>query len=205
MQKKLTRKEQAQITKRNIYHAALELIESKGYENVSIEDIAQKANTAKGTFYLYFKSKQDLIYHTIEMYDKIAEEAYEKVKDLPTFEEQLIAYLHHANHSIEEIGEQILIALLGHNLTEKEKFVTVEGRSIYQALNKIIEKGYETGELSPEKGTSFYIELIVIFIQGLDYYWCNARKEFRYVETSETEARIFAKGLIALYGNREGL
>lgn len=200
MEKKLTRKEQAQITKRNIYHAALELIESKGYENVSIEDIAQKANTAKGTFYLYFKSKQDLIYHTIEMYDRIAEQAYEKVKNLPTFEEQLIAYLKHANDSIEKIGEQILIALLGHNLTEKEKFVTVEERSIYKALNKIIEKGYETGELSAEKGKSFYIELIVIFIQGLDYYWCNAKDDFHYVETSEIEARIFAKGLIALYG-----
>lgn len=189
------------MTKRNIYHAALELIESKGYDNVSIEDIAQKANTAKGTFYLYFKSKQDLIYHTIEMYDRIAEEAYEKIKNLPTFEEQLIGYLRNANQAIEEIGEQILIALLGHNLTEKQKFVTCEERSIYKALKKIIEKGYETGEISPEKGTEFYIELIIIFIQGLDYYWCNANCEFQYVEASEREARIFAKGLISLYGS----
>ena len=57
MQKKLTRKEQAQITKRNLYDAAIALIERKGFENVSIEDITTAANTAKGTFYLYFKSK----------------------------------------------------------------------------------------------------------------------------------------------------
>ncbi|MBM6830236.1 TetR/AcrR family transcriptional regulator [Anaerotignum lactatifermentans] len=203
MEKKLTRKEQAKVTKRNIYRAALELIETKGYENVSIEDIAQKANTAKGTFYLYFKSKQDLIYHTITMYDEIAENAYAKVKDLPTFEEQLVNYLHYANEAIEAIGEQILNALLGHNLTETEKFVTVEKRSIYKALHKIIEKGYETGELSREYDSSFYIELIVIFIQGLDYYWCNAGEGFHYVETSEREAKIFAKGLVLLYGAKE--
>lgn len=201
MEKKLTRKEQAQMTKRNIYHAALELIESKGYENVSIEDIAQRANTAKGTFYLYFKSKQDLIYHTIKMYDEIADQAYEKIKDLPTFEQQLVMYLRYANQAIEEIGEKILNALLGYNLTETEKFVTVEQRSIYKALHKIIEKGYETGELSFANDSSFYIELIVIFIQGLDYYWCNAGDGFRYVETSEREAQIFAKGLVMLYGN----
>lgn len=203
MEKKLTRKEQAQITKRNIYNAAIALIESKGYENVSIEDITHKANTAKGTFYLYFKSKQDLIYHTIKMYDEIAEKSYEKVKDLPTFEEQLVSYLCYTNQEIEKIGEKILNALLGHNLTEQEKFVTVEKRAIYSALQKIIEKGYETGELSREQDVFFYTEMIVIFIQGLDYYWCNASREFDYVKASEKQARIFAKGLTMLYGGKK--
>lgn len=200
MKKKLTRKEQAQATKRKIYQSAIELIQSKGYENVSIEDIAQRANTAKGTFYLYFKSKQDLIYHTIQMYDEIAENAYQKIKDLPTFEEQLIGYLYFANAQVQTIGDKILNALLGHNLTETNKFLTVEKRAIYQSLQKIIQKGYVTGELSKEYDIAFYTEIIVIFIQGLDYYWCNADNKFNYVQTSEREARIFVKGLIELYG-----
>lgn len=200
MEKKLTRKEQAQATKRKIYRSAIELIQSKGYENVSIEDIAQRSNTAKGTFYLYFKSKQDLIYHTIQMYDEIAENAYQKIQQLPTFEEQLVGYLYFANTEIQAIGDKILNALLGHNLTETNKFLTVEKRAIYQALQRIIEKGYATGELSKEYDIAFYTEMIVIFIQGLDYYWCNANPTFDYVKTSEREARIFVKGLIQLYG-----
>lgn len=203
MEKKLTRKEQAQATKRKIYQSAIELIQNKGYENVSIEDIVQKANTAKGTFYLYFKSKQDLIYHTIQMYDEIANDAYEKVKELSTFEEQLVGYLTFANTEIQKIGDKILNALLGHNLTETNKFLTVEKRAIYQALQKIIEKGYETGELSKKYDIAFYTECIVIFIQGLDYYWCNANADFDYVQTSEKESRIFVKGIIQLYGAKQ--
>ena len=199
----MTRKEQAQATKRKIYQSAIELIQNKGYENVSIEDIVQKANTAKGTFYLYFKSKQDLIYHTIQMYDEIANDAYEKVKELSTFEEQLVGYLTFANTEIQKIGDKILNALLGPNLTETNKFLTVEKRAIYQALQKIIEKGYETGELSKKYDIAFYTECIVIFIQGLDYYWCNANADFDYVQTSEKESRIFVKGIIQLYGAKQ--
>lgn len=199
MEKKLTRKEQAQITKENIYNAAISLVESNGFENVSIEDITTKANTAKGTFYLYFKSKQDLIYHTIHMYDEIAVASYEKVKDYPTFEEQLVSYMKFSNEAIEQIGDKILNALLGHNLTAEKKFVTVEERAIYQSLRNIIKKGFETGELSDENDVDFYVEMIVIFVQGLDYFWCNAPADFSYLAATQRETAIFAKGLIAMY------
>lgn len=203
MQKKLTRKEQAQITKRNLYDAAIALIERKGFENVSIEDITTAANTAKGTFYLYFKSKQDLIYHTIALYDEIAERAYEGVKELETFQEQLQTYLMLLNQDVAKIGDNILNALMVQNLLEEKKFITVETRAIYRALRKIIQRGFDTGELSQAHHMDEYLEMIIIFIQGLDYYWCNVAKEFDYVFATRREAEIFAKGLVAIYRKRD--
>ena len=203
MEKKLTRKEQALNTKKNIYEAAITLVQEKGFENVSIEDITTRADTAKGTFYLYFKSKQDLIYHTIDMYDEISFRSYEKVKDLPTFEQQLVQYLCYANEEILLIGEKILNALIGLNLTQERKFVIAEGRTVLEVLGKIVEKGLETGELSIEHSAEYYMEMIIIFMQGLDYYWCNAENGFDYVEATRREALVFAKGLTAVYGNME--
>lgn len=203
MEKKLTRKEQALNTKKNIYEAAITLVQEKGFENVSIEDITTRANTARGTFYLYFKSKQDLIYHTIDMYDEISFRSYEKVKDLPTFEQQLVQYLCYANEEILLIGEKILNALIGLNLTQERKFVIAEGRTVLEVLGKIVEKGLETGELSIEHSAEYYMEMIIIFMQGLDYYWCNAENGFDYVEATRREALVFAKGLTAVYGNME--
>lgn len=203
MEKKLTRKEQALNTKKNIYEAAITLVQEKGFENVSIEDITTRANTAKGTFYLYFKSKQDLIYHTIDMYDEISFRSYEKVKDLPTFEQQLVQYLCYANEEILLIGEKILNALIGLNLTQERKFVIAEGRTVLEVLGKIVEKGLETGELSIEHSAEYYMEMIIIFMQGLDYYWCTAENGFDYVEATRREALVFAKGLTAVYGNME--
>lgn len=45
----------------NLISAAYELFEKEGIGGVSIDDIVKKAGVAKGTFYLYFKDKVDLI------------------------------------------------------------------------------------------------------------------------------------------------
>ena len=70
---------QAQQTKESIYNAAIKLFELHGYENVLIEDITNEANCAKGTFYLYYKSKKDLMYETVTRYNEISDRAYEEV------------------------------------------------------------------------------------------------------------------------------
>lgn len=45
----------------NLISAAYDLFEADGITSVSIDDIVKKAGVAKGTFYLYFKDKFDLI------------------------------------------------------------------------------------------------------------------------------------------------
>jgi AcrR family transcriptional regulator len=46
---------------RELYSAAYELFITKGANNTAIDEIVKKAGVAKGTFYLYFKDKYDLI------------------------------------------------------------------------------------------------------------------------------------------------
>ena len=43
-----------------LMESAFELFTKKGFGNTSISEIAEKAEVAKGTFYLYFKDKYDL-------------------------------------------------------------------------------------------------------------------------------------------------
>lgn len=45
----------------SILDAAYELFTSKSFKNTSIDDVVKKAGIAKGTFYLYFKDKHDLM------------------------------------------------------------------------------------------------------------------------------------------------
>ncbi|WMJ89958.1 TetR/AcrR family transcriptional regulator [Anaerocolumna sp. MB42-C2] len=49
-----------EIKRNEISIAAKELFTDYGYKSVSMDQIAQKANVAKGTLYLYFKDKEDL-------------------------------------------------------------------------------------------------------------------------------------------------
>lgn len=48
-------------SRQNIIQAAITLIKEKGYEQTTIPDICRSANIAIGTFYHYFKSKDEII------------------------------------------------------------------------------------------------------------------------------------------------
>jgi len=57
----LPRRERERIRQRNeMLAAALALFSEKGYHNVSMQEIAEKAEFAVGTLYKFFKNKEDL-------------------------------------------------------------------------------------------------------------------------------------------------
>ncbi len=49
-------------TRNHIIQAAEQLFMEKSASKVTISEIVQRAGVAKGTFYLYFESKQENIY-----------------------------------------------------------------------------------------------------------------------------------------------
>lgn len=56
----------AEDKRKKIIESALKLFEEKGYHSTKISDIVQDAGMAQGTFYLYFKSKEDMFRHVAE-------------------------------------------------------------------------------------------------------------------------------------------
>lgn len=57
-------------TKEAICAALVALIEEKGFEALSVKDIAIKANINRGTFYLHYKDKFDLLDQTLDQVTK---------------------------------------------------------------------------------------------------------------------------------------
>ena len=55
------RDESAIKTKDKIINAARTLIKDNGIDNVSVDDITKAAGVAKGSYYVYFKKKEDII------------------------------------------------------------------------------------------------------------------------------------------------
>lgn len=56
-----TREENKLLKRNRILDAAYELFSSKGMHMTAIDEVVKKAGVAKGTFYLYFRDKYDLI------------------------------------------------------------------------------------------------------------------------------------------------
>ncbi|MEV6113837.1 TetR/AcrR family transcriptional regulator [Streptomyces sp. NPDC052109] len=55
------RERNKQKVKERLYSSALQLFAENGYEHTSIEEIAERADVARGTFFNYFQRKEDLI------------------------------------------------------------------------------------------------------------------------------------------------
>ncbi len=55
------RERNKRLAKQRLYDSALELFNERGYENTTIEDIAERADVARGTFFNHFRRKEDLI------------------------------------------------------------------------------------------------------------------------------------------------
>ena len=50
-----------------IRDAAMRVVSRKGYDHVTVQDIADEAGIAKGTVYLYFKSREDILEKTMSV------------------------------------------------------------------------------------------------------------------------------------------
>lgn len=71
------RHEQAAATRRLLLATAVAVFEDKGFQATTVGAITDRANTAHGTFYLYFRNKEDAFCRVIEavIVDEFAAEA----------------------------------------------------------------------------------------------------------------------------------
>jgi TetR/AcrR family transcriptional repressor of nem operon len=67
----MTEMKAKQITKERILIKGAEIIHRKGFNNTGIQEILKAAGVPKGSFYFYFKSKEDFGLHLIDFFGNI--------------------------------------------------------------------------------------------------------------------------------------
>ncbi len=68
--RRLTREESRALTRMRLLASARELMAREGYENVSIDRIADGAGYSKGAFYSNFSSKEEIFLELLELHAK---------------------------------------------------------------------------------------------------------------------------------------
>jgi AcrR family transcriptional regulator len=63
-----------QRTRRLLQDALLELILEKGYEAITVQDILDRANLGRSTFYVHYRDKDDLLVSEFERFREMFEE-----------------------------------------------------------------------------------------------------------------------------------
>ncbi len=128
-----------------ILDAAERLFYSKGYEKCTVNDILKEVNIAKGTFYYYFKSKEEVLDAVILRYiDIVISRANEILtKDDISPEEKLMRTFM-AMQINEKAGEDMLDELhKSENALLHQKTLNQMVTAMLPVLVKIIEEGVE--------------------------------------------------------------
>lgn len=99
---RMSREEKSRETYRLILEAAAQVVGSEGYADASISKITQLAGVAQGTFYNYFRSRQDVLnkllpYMGRQMLDHIASSLPRTLVGPAREEARLLAFLEYLN------------------------------------------------------------------------------------------------------------
>lgn len=65
--------------RKKILDKAWELFRKNGYEETKVEDITRELGVSKGSFYTYFKTKDEVLYEILERIKKENEERINKI------------------------------------------------------------------------------------------------------------------------------
>ncbi len=187
------RKQQAIETRRIIFENAIALFREKGFDTVTVEEIAQRAGTAKGSFYTYFRTKSDIIIEEFKTIDDYYLKYQRNLKRYPTAREQLIAFTKaQLRHVRDSVGVAVLKILYATTIMDPsaEKFLISPDRYLHVLVHEIIESGQRRGEFrddisATELAISFNRSMRAIFLDWAisDASWDLLQNGTRYCET----------------------
>lgn len=101
-----------------LYKAAYDLFTTKGLYNTAIDDIVKKAGVAKGTFYLYFKDKYDIVNRLIlQKSSFVIREALGRteLEEIEDFEEKTLFFIDYIINYFKE--NQLMLKLINKNFS----------------------------------------------------------------------------------------
>jgi len=179
------RKEKGARTKRKLFDCAARLFQEYDFNQVSVEQIVEAAGVAKGTFYIYFPSKDALIAEFISDCVNRVDADYRSVlqngaPDTPVAQLVLELVEKIADTLTDTIGcdsmRTVYKLLLERNLGMG--VVKSYGRDLYAGFAELLTEGIHRGEFKSELPPEALARHFVLAMRGLSYEWCIRYPDF---------------------------
>lgn len=167
--------EKEEKRKTQIVQAAYEVIASRGYNNFTIEDIANRAGLSKGGVLHYFKTKEDILIHLLELiYRQIEETIVRRSQRYRTAEKKLkaiiIAFIVTAKR---HPSVYTVMVDFWAQVSTNERVRNINGKIygiICDEVRKIIDLGIESGEFVAVDSANV-ARLVVSMVMNVAIQW----------------------------------
>ena len=186
-------------TKRKLIAAALELIKRNGFNAINVEDITREAGVAKGTFYTYFKRKEDIVLEISRApFAEIAAEL-EAMRSLPLIE-KLTHYVRRFMQCVQFCGIHICRQwtrdVLDPNEVPENKDAQKWQYDV-DMLQNILKNAVQNGELKKNTPIDLFTHILICQMYGMMTCWCMSDGKFDPLDWTD---RFCAAQLPALFG-----
>ena len=156
-----------------IARASIDLFCEKGIAQTSIEEIAKSAGVAKGTIYLYFKNKEEIIFAIWDMVCALHINAFENtIRPQMSAKEKILQFFYFAEFQGEEEAQKILHLyqhFVSAMLVDKTGLYTSYFESFFQEdydfIFGCLKEGMVSGEFI-EHDAHLLAQTIVLIVKG---------------------------------------
>lgn len=156
--------------KKKIFEASIKLINEKGYDATTIKDICKAADIGTGTFYHYFKSKQDIV---IEYVKNESQDIIDFYSSLPkqSYYDSLLSIIEYQLDYIDLKGREFVKNVFAIELLNNITLLGIDKYSAYNLVYECLSKGQENKEFSAVHDVKFMTDIIVYSIIGFIHNW----------------------------------
>ena len=193
MKQELTNRQKAAMeTRKRLLIASRKLLYDKDLSEITVADIAKEAGVAVGSFYVYFKRKEDIIegledydfYHLAQIVNGMTEKG---------ILDRLAYYCHEFMKGIEDYGLEITRQWIRNNVVPQRMRHHDEDITKYtfdvRTLQSILQEGVTCGLLKPETPVDDLALFINAELYGLMLAWCMSNGAVVGSERTETLVR----------------
>lgn len=183
------RDEKAQQTKNKIIEAAKTLIKENGIENVSVDDITKLAGVAKGSYYVYFKKKEDIVGEIGCMEFRYINDEITAIDS--NIIDKLDYYFKRYKESVTLLGVEISKCWLQNNLNCRCKL-----EYDYNTISNMLKNSLSNNELKKDTNISVLSYKIISVLYGLMLIWIMSDGS---IKLDDDNAGISAKEVLLPY------
>lgn len=191
-----------QKTKQKLLENAMKLFGKYEFDDVTVDSIVEAAGVAKGTFYIYFESKNALIATLLyEFVNNVDADYKAHLDSLPseiTATDMLLSLIAKITDVlVDTIGYHKMRSVYKVQLTGILDMDVVKGynRKLYQIFADVLRRGMGWGEFSTKIPIETMTRHFVMAIRGITYEWCIRYPDFDLKEEALAHFRILLNGI----------
>lgn len=190
----------AQETKKKLLETAKKIVCEKGLINTSIEEITKACGVSNGTFYTYFKRKEDVVFElSREMYREIFEKA---LSYDGSFMERLTFYMVNFSGYIEKSSLKLCQEWV-RNTVDPDLVENPDDKSKLSmdidSMTGLIKSGIEQGELNKNTPVEILSHTLIDILYGEMLCWDMSGGAYSFEERTKEFCDLFLVTIMKPY------